>query len=239
MSVETLDNIDELPDLTVEPVAIKEISENKREYFYNLANQQANYLDTEEKINDFIAKNFEEKSPELIFTVDCELRLIAYVRKLVTKQLTEHGIIRGEDEENDFNALVGEVIRDTLHSTEQGFSEPKFTVRITNLNNPEKLSFDTINPDKVPCRDWSRGEAKEIAKKLTGNEQESGPVGLGTSFLPGYVKLLGGEAYYADIEDEKGKKSYTLFHFEKQPEKKEDREEYTKEVRERPDLQGY
>lgn len=238
MPVETLGEIDELPDLVVEPVPIKEINDDNMNYFYNLAEEKTNYFNTIEKFNNFFINNFKNKSSELVFTADCKIQLIPYLRKLVTEQLAEHGIISNEEKE-DFYALTGEVIRDTLHSTEQQFDEPKFTVRMTNLDHPEKLTFDIINPDKIPCQAWLRKEARKRGQEITGDEKEGGPVGLGTSMLPVFVKLLGGEAYYADIKDENGQKQYTIFRFEKRPEQNEDRKQYIEDVKKRSEIIGH
>ncbi len=238
MPVETLGEIDELPDLVVEPVPIKEVNDDNIKYFYNLAEGKPNYFNTIEEFNNFFIDNFKNKPSELVFTTDCKIQLIPYIRKLATDQLAEHGIISNEEKE-DFYALAGEVIRDTLHSAEQQFDEPKFTVRMTNLDHPEKFTFDIINPDKIPCESWVREDARKQKQKITGDEKEGGPVGFGTSVLAGFVKLLGGEGYYADIKDGNGQKQYTLFHFEKRPEQNEDRRQYIEDVKKRPEILGY
>lgn len=211
MAVETISN--KLEGLSEVPkIEIRE-AENPAEIL-DLVKKRVNFLSNSQEMDNFFNREENQKADQLIFTASCERRTISEIREKVLDFLTKRGII-GQEESADFQTLIGEVIRDTLHSIKQGFTDPKFSVRIFHLNDPQKFSFEIINPDRILCREWPRFSPGEVIEKISASWGTGESLGLGGKLLESTAKDLRARIWYSDIKNEKGEKEYTLFHFER------------------------
>jgi hypothetical protein len=199
-------------------INIKEVESNKD--LIEFANCRENYLSDAKEIYDYFNDVNTLSANELVFSADCQVRIVHEITKQALLFL-ENKEIFSPAKIFELKMLIGEVVRDTLHSAEQGFDRPWFKARLSHLNDPEKFTIEMINPDKILCNNWPRFSSKESFRNIMdGKVQDGGcTTGMGATILDCYVDSLGGKAWYSDIKNAKGEKAYTFFHFEMSPEK--------------------
>lgn len=202
-----------------ETLSTKEISSRKEfpfpveerdiEYYQNLSSK-AEKIQDPQGLESFLTENKDKN--ELVFMVPCDVKMIANVRKRVIDILLQKQTITEEDA-GDLESLAGEILQDTRHSLEQGFKNPTFIIRLSNLDKPDEFSFEVVNNDRTRIKDWRLlHRAQDIVEQYGKIE---GGTHVGTSVKNIRVRDLEGQAKYIEIRDKNGEKAYTSFVFSK------------------------
>jgi len=167
-----------------------------------------NYFTDGESINKYFTdkKNFNKIIHTLIINNEQENHR-ALVRELFDYLVEKE--VYDEDKEFEFTEMFREVVRDTRHSID--YKNSRFVVILTAKQNNVKINV--LNPDNIPCSQHKHTSIAEAAKNndYTSNKES---YGVGSTMIKRLAEELGGECYYADVNDSEDKKQYTLFHFE-------------------------